>query len=232
MRISFKNLRMYWHRLIGSKKVKRDGVWVSTDRNDIPKSLQSMLFKNVYEDQERDIIKTILKPDSIVLEIGTGIGLISLITRNICKEGRVLSYEANPNMERVIRKNYSLNNLEPELVMKAVTIDGGSVEFYIDEAVLGSSTIDRNRNDTKVSLSSDCIDNILQDLQPDTIIMDVEGAEISLLGQSELTGVKNIIVELHPHIVGEAAITELMENISKKGFSQTLRNRKVSLLQR
>ena len=61
-----------------------------------------------------------------------------LVARKICTEG-ILSYEANPQMEKLIRKNYALNNLVPNLEMKAVSVDGEKVEFYIDPEVISSS---------------------------------------------------------------------------------------------
>ena len=63
-------------------------------------------------------------------EIGCGIGLVSLVARKICTEGFVISYEANPQMETLIRKNYALNNLVPNLEMKAVSIDGKNRILY------------------------------------------------------------------------------------------------------
>ena len=92
--------------------------------------VRSALFKGTYEDNERRLVRGLLKPGDRVLEIGTGIGLVSLVCAKICGAGNVLSYEANPQLERIIRKNYELNGLTPNLRMRAVTTDGRSVSFF------------------------------------------------------------------------------------------------------
>lgn len=223
-------LRKRWLRLIGKKTTELDGVVLSTSSSDVHKFVQSLLFRGTYEDSERDLIKSILGPKNRVLEIGCGIGFISILARKICTHGHVRSYEANPKMEALIRKNYALNNLEPDLIMKAVTVDGSDVEFFVDDGIISSSTIDRGRDHTKTIVNSDALDTVLNDFKPDTLIMDVEGAEIGLLGQSSLSGVKNIVVEMHPHIVGSEKIQNLIDNLEKKNFFVKKRQGKAYLL--
>jgi hypothetical protein len=57
--------------------------------------------------------------------------------------------------------------------------------------------------------------------------MDVEGAEIQLLAV-DLKNVADIIVELHPHIVGEDAIAALVSNLKSRGYVMVSNNRKTS----
>ena len=228
----FRNLKKFWHQAIGTKQIKIDGVWISTAKDDLPKRLRSLLFKGGYEGYERELIRRVLRPDSTVLEVGTGIGLISLIARSICKEGKVRSYEANPRLEPLIRKNYALNGLEPDLIMKAISTTAEPIEFFIDDNVLSSSSVDRNLPTKAVSVPSERLDDALEQLKPDTLIMDVEGAETDLLSTSTLSGIKTIIVELHPHIVGEQATEDLKTELTNKGFQLISQEHKVALLQR
>ena len=232
MRPSLRSFKRNWHMLLGTRKCTIDGIWVSTDKNTVPRFVRSLIYRGTYEDTERELIRKVLKPDSRVLEIGCGIGLVSLVAKSICTKGVVRSYEANPEMEKLIRENYALNGLEPDLVMKAVTVDGGNIDFFVDTGVLSSSTINRGRNDNKTTVQSDALDHVLEDLKPETIIMDVEGAELSLLGQSTLQGVRNIVVEMHPHIVGADAIESLIAKLAEAGFSVSERRGKVYLLRR
>ena len=116
-------------------------------------------------------------------------------------------------MEALIRKNYALNNLVPNLEMKAVSTDGKKIEFYIDPEVLSSSLFDRKMSHKIVIVERDAFDDILNKIKPDKIIMDVEGAEIDLLGSSRLTSVTQMIVEIHPHIVGDEKILQLNQKL-------------------
>jgi len=229
-KISLGGLRNAFHFLIGTKKICLDGVWVSTDRKDVPLSVQRLLFKRTYEDQERELISEILTQESRVLEIGSGIGLISLIARKIATNGTVRSYEANLAMEPVIRKNYALNGLEPDLIMKAVSTDGKDLTFFLDKNVIASSAINRDEDHSETIVKSAKFNSILKEYCPDTVIIDVEGAEIFILDCKLLTSVKNLVVELHPHVVGQEKIDALLEKLEGFGFNIQRRIGKVALL--
>jgi len=229
MSFSFSSIRYNWHRLLGTKTTMLDGVIVSTDKKDVPRSIRKFLFRETYEDVERQLVRKVVKPDSRVLEIGCGIGLVSLVARKLCPNGFVRSYEANPRMEDLIRKNYALNDLEPDLVMKAITADGKDLTFFVDDNILSSSSIDRGRGDTETTIQSEKFDTVLKELDPEVIIMDVEGAEVSLLNDSDLHNVKHIVAELHPHIVGKNAIDDLLEKLETKGFQNIETKGKVFL---
>ncbi len=213
-----RNLSLLWHRLFNKKKIMIDDLWVSTDPHTIPRHVRSLLFKNVYEDQERELVRTYLKQGDRVLEIGTGIGMVSLLVNNICGPGNVRSYEANPDMESLILANFSLNGIEPDLHMKAITKDGSKIEFFKDDRILSSSSIDRGINSTKCVVESDALETVLVSFKPNFIVMDVEGAEVELLKNTDLKSVRGLIVELHPHIVGQKKIDALVAELNSNDF--------------
>ena len=232
MKLSTRSIRYRWHQLIRTKKIQISGVFISTAPSDIARRIRKALFNGTYEDQERFFVEKYVKKTSRILEIGCGIGLVSLVARKICKEGFVISYEANPQMEKLIRKNYELNNLVPNLEMKAVSVHGEKIEFYIDPEVLSSSLFDRKMSHKKVIVESDAFDDILNKIKPDTIIMDVEGAEIDLLGSSRLIGVALLIIEIHPHIVGDDKISQLNQKLGTLYFKEIERRGKVCVYAR
>lgn len=67
-------------------------------------------------------------------------------------------------------------------------------------------------------MQSDAIATVVRELDPSVIIMDVEGAEIDLLAIEDLGNVGHIIVELHPHIVGQPKIDTLIATLAARGF--------------
>lgn len=232
MKISTRSLKHRWHKLIRTQKHRINDVYISTSLKDVTPNIQRALFRGTYEDTECEFVKQFLKPSNKVLEIGCGIGLVSLVARKICTQGSVKSYEANPRMESLIQKNYALNKLEPDLEMKAITVDGSDVEFFIDPEVISSSVFDRKQTHKKHVIKSDALENVLSNYQPDTIIMDVEGAEIDLLTSSSLDGIYLMIVELHPHIVGEDKIYQLNETLKLLGFEISAQKGKVAVYER
>ena len=130
----------------------------------------------------------------------------------------MLSCEANPEMESLIRKNYLLNGWQANLLMRAVTADGRKMTFFHNDNILSSSAFDRGLVGDRIVVESCAIGNLIDSHDPSFIIMDVEGGEIELLSAADLTRVRTIVVEMHPHIVGEKKIAMLVNDMKERGF--------------
>lgn len=209
------------------RTVRLGGVTIDTTIGHIPENVRELIFREIYEDTERDLIGRILKPGMRTLEIGTGIGFVSLVAARICGEHSVFCYEANPELEPTIKRNFELNGLTPNLTMRAVTVDGAPIAFFKSDNIISSSLYDRKRDDKQIIVESEALSDVLAKHDPAALIMDVEGAEIQLLGV-DLKNVADIIVELHPHIVGEDAIAALISNLKNRGYVMLSNNRKTS----
>jgi len=213
----FRNLRLYWHRFRDTQVVELDGIHVKSDATQA-RAVRNGLFKRTYEGPERQLVSRVLKPGDAVLEIGAGIGLVGLLSARLVIPGRVVSFEANPALEKVIRANHALNATSPELRMKAVTRDGAPITFHTSDNVLSSSLFKRSETQQSLTVDSVALDDALAEIKPDVLIMDVEGAEIDLLASGDLQTVRTVIVELHPHVVGEDQIEALLGSLNERGF--------------
>ncbi len=104
------------------------------------------------------------------------------------------------------------------LRLRAVTVDGAPISFFRNENVVSSSIYDRGLTAQKVTVESVPINQVLAEDRATVLVMDVEGAEIDLLRAADLSGLREIIVELHPHIVGEEATRAMIDDICARGF--------------
>ncbi|MDG1532683.1 MAG: FkbM family methyltransferase [Paracoccaceae bacterium] len=216
----FRNLRLYYHRFLKTKIRKLDGVRVATD-NTIPNFVRSVIYKGTYEGAERELLKGVIRAGDTVLEVGAGIGFMGLMAARLAAPGRVVSFEANPNLKDVIEKNYSLNENQPELRMQAMTVDGASVTFNASPNLISSSLYSRDAKQVSVTVDSAAIEAVFSELQPDIMVMHVEGAEVDLLANGDLASARALLIELHPHIVGQGRISELLTSLEGRGFIQT-----------
>ncbi|OCP04402.1 MULTISPECIES: FkbM family methyltransferase [unclassified Ensifer] len=226
MKRLFRSIRKTFRHLTNARTVTIDGVRLVSDQARIPKAVRDMMFREVYEDAERNILLRLLKPGSKVLEIGTGVGFIALLASKRCGASNVLTYEANATLEPLIRENFRLNGIEPTLRLKAMTVDGRPISFFRSENIISSSAYDRKLPGAKVEIESDVFSEVLERYQPDVLIMDVEGTEDELLRIADFGSVKDILVELHPHIIGQAKVDELKKALADKGFRQGENDRK------
>ena len=192
---------------------------VVCDPEKVPRSVASALIKGNYEAPERKLVRMAVRPGDRVVDIGSGVGVVSLLCARLAGAGNVVSYEANAGLEAIIRENFALNNLTPRLRLRAVTKHGGQVSFFRNANVVSSSMIDRGLEAQQVFVESDPINRILAEDRANVLVMDVEGGEVDLLHAADLSGVRDIVLELHPHIVGESATQNLIEYLCSLGFT-------------
>ncbi|WP_306142696.1 FkbM family methyltransferase [Roseibium sp. MMSF_3412] len=204
-------------RKLNLREITIEGVRLTAEREFVPASIRKQLLQKRYETPEYLLVSAAVKPTDRVLELGAGIGFISLVCAKICGPENVLSYEPNPQMQRVIEKNYALNRLQPNLRNRLVSVEAGTTDFFVSENVLSSSMIDRNLG-SKTKLQADAMSDVVAAYQPTVIVMDVEGAELELLRNCSLDGVSKIIVEMHPTIVGHDEVAKLLDFLSDKGL--------------
>lgn len=207
-------LRARWRKLWRPQVISVDGLKIRA----APASVVSNLYKENHEWEERVLIQHGIRKSDRVLEIGAGIGVVSLLCAKICGLESLLIYEANPAMEDIIKNNFALNGMTPNLRMRAISTSSGEIDMHLDENVLSSSAYPRRRKMRREKVKTDAISDVIQEFAPTCIVMDVEGMEVDLLPAAPLQNVRAIIVEMHPHVVGENRIVELEENMRDKGF--------------
>ncbi|SHJ54471.1 methyltransferase, FkbM family [Palleronia salina] len=215
---ALRSLRRVFGRLTGTKHVERFGVRLCVDETIVPRSVCGAILAGTYELAEAELLQKGLKPGEKVLEIGTGVGFISLLAARLTGPQNVSSFEANDTLKPILDENRRLNDMAPDLTFKAVTKDGQPVVFYRDTNLVSSSIIDREAGATRVEVPAVAFSGLLASLEPDVIVMDVEGAEIDLLRDPLPAGVRALLVETHPHIVGTEATDEMIERLVRGGF--------------
>lgn len=192
------------------------------------------MFKGSHEAYERDLVTRHVEKNDRILEIGAAIGFISLFCARKVGPENVLSFEANPDLENLIRKNFMLNGWVPNLKMEAISVDGRDVEFFVADNVYSSSLFDRS-NDVigrMVTVKSQPLDQAISRIGATAIVMDVEGYETDLLPASKLEGVKKLILETHSHITGQEALSNLHDHFMKLGFKKMEAAKKVEYWRR
>ena len=179
------------------------------------------IYRDTHEAEERAIVLSNLEPDDTVLECGAGMGVVTTLCCQQIGCDRVHAFEANAKLEPALRRTFALNQVSPHLEMKMVSLDGGEQEFFAaDRFVVSSRYANSARyQGEQQKLDSVPIQRLIDDLQPSFLIMDIEGAEVDLASEGlNLRSLKKLCIEMHPHIVGDEAITQLIANLFRQGF--------------
>lgn len=180
------------------------------------------IYSGKHELPEREVVAKTLEPHDVVLEIGAGVGMVTMQCCQQIGADRVHTCEANPALLPVLRRSCELNGFEPELISGMVGMEAGSQEFFVATQFVSSSRFQRdadveNREKTTVPVHS--LPALLKRIQPTYLIMDAEGAEADLLdARVNLSCLNKICVEVHPKIIGDAAINQIVRTLAQQGL--------------
>ena len=182
------------------------------------------LYYDRHEATERQIIEQRLRPDDIVLELGSGMGIITITCCQITGSDRVHTFEANPQMEPTLRRNFELNGVTPHLQMAMISSAAGTEEFHVSDKFLLSSRYESAARASRAKSESTTVptvslQQVLQQIQPTFLVVDIEGGELELLDPGvDLSSVQRICIEVHPAIIGDEQSGRLIENLIQRGF--------------
>lgn len=204
-----------WH-------ARQAGVRLPLGPHTSPRVAQSLLFSDSYESAERELLERYLEPGDIVLELGTGLGLIATLAARPVGSDRVSTYEANPALIAVARETFRVNGVAPRLEACALGLDEGSMDFYVEPDFWSSSSTARSARAMRISVPVKPLDQVIAALEPSFMVVDIEGGgETELFARAQLgPSVRKLMIELHPHVVGQAAIDEMLGRLSILGFRE------------
>lgn len=202
------------------KTAALDDLTISVDRASIPREIRKGVLFREYERQERQLLKSLgLSPSDRVLDLGTCVGVVAILAAKLIGSNNIQTYEANPALEPIIRKNFALNNVEPALYMQAVTKDGRDIHLHLQQLVFSSSVFPRNSKGV-VAVKSVAAHDIITSFRPTVVSMDVEGAEAEIVSATDFPGVRAVMLEVHPHIIGESDARGVLKRLHDLRFSE------------
>lgn len=160
-----------------------------------------------YEGDEIAAALAIVRDGDRVLELGAGLGIVGgVIAHNRAIE-RMISFEANPNLIPVARSLYALNGLTTVELRNQLVLSGpdqpASLSFHLHSSYLGSSLL-LGAAQSKQTVDIPTVDwaEVVAELRPTVLVMDIEGGELDLLTHADLSGLRAVVLELHPNAYG------------------------------
>jgi FkbM family methyltransferase len=191
-----------------------------------------LLRRGVYEGREVRLVKLLLRPRHRVLELGTCTGFVAMQAARIVGAASVLCYEANPDNARLAERHFAANGmaislqeavLAPRLRLGPGT--PGTATFHVSRALVSSTLIGAAAGKHRaVEVPRLCLEDEIARHAANCLIVDIEGGEVELLGESDLTGIEMIIMETHYRKAGVRATNAMIARLIAGGFRLDLRN--------
>ncbi|MDD3150254.1 MAG: FkbM family methyltransferase [Candidatus Gastranaerophilales bacterium] len=189
---------------------------------------KDIFYTGTYEPGILDVMKKTLYPGDIFIDAGANIGLMSIHAAKLVGEnGKVLSFEPEPNTLKILNKNIAINNLKNISVYNCGL---GSIE----ESQIIYDAICKNRGMASLMQSSEVksggtqiivrkLDDILAENNLEKVKflkIDVEGWELEVL-----KGAKNLLAsENAPIICIEYFVTRKIQNGTPDDIVQMLKD--------
>lgn len=180
------------------------------------------------------MVSSAVTPDDVVMELGTGLGLIATFCAKRIGPDRVFTYEANPQMEPLIRETFALNGVAPSLSMCLLGASAGEQPFFLHRDFWASSKIQSEGNTVQVSVPVRPLNEELARINPTFLVIDIEGGELELLDGIAFRNVRKVCMEVHEFAIGAEGVRRVREILNQAGFAPdpSMSTERVWLLQR
>ncbi|MDE3175330.1 MAG: FkbM family methyltransferase [Pseudomonadota bacterium] len=188
---------------------------------DYGREIGAALRVGSYENRERGLVTRLLRPDDRALEVGTAIGLVSMTAAAMIGADRVVTFDANPAMIADAKANFARNGLDIAAYCGALTprsrfVAGARLAFYVSPQFWASRLVEDGEG--TISTPTFCFEEERARANANVLICDIEGGEVDLLMQADLSGLRLVILETHVWAVGEARTDALIRKLTLDGF--------------
>jgi FkbM family methyltransferase len=184
-------------------------------------NVKDHLIRKDYETGEVEIIKKNIVSDDIVLEIGTGLGFLSIFCSKIVGQENVISVEANPFLKEYHEKVFKQNHQYPKILYNSIGKSGEETVFFIDRKNFWSSSLIPLEGSNIIGLNVKNIDinDLIETTLPTFLIIDVEGFESELIKQiKDFKSIIKIQIETHPQLIGMDKVNEIITVLESHSF--------------
>lgn len=201
----------------------------------LPNTIQKLeLLRGVYELPERSAVRRYIQPEWAVIELGGCIGVVACITNKLLNNPEAhIVLEANPLVIPHLERNREANVCSFTITNAALAYERETVTFSPWTEYQGNSLyVDGGK--PAVTVAATYLGKILDQAQfkKFAVICDIEGQEYQLimeeadiLGKAEL-----IILELHPHLIGEEKASTVLSKLENLNFKVIERSGSVVVL--
>lgn len=177
---------------------------------------------HTYEAEVAGFIRELTRPGWLCLDVGANVGIYALQLAHWTKpDGRVIAFEPNTGSRKVLEKHILLNGLSERVKVEPFAVgekNHGTATFF-QAGTDGMSRLgEPNQKLTAVASATEVEIVTLDDycesrnLEPNLLLMDIEGFEIAALSSArrllEKCGTSlEVIVEMHPNVWASANTT-------------------------
>lgn len=161
----------------------------------------SIIARRAYEPHVTSVLRSVLKPGDVFLDIGANVGYFSLLASSIVgAQGKVLAFEPNPDNVQLIYASLLHNRSANVVVFPYAASDAAAILRFVTVGSNGGVvTPHAAAQDHSLLVQSAILDEVLQhEPRIDVVKMDIEAHE-----PAALRGMAAILARHRPRLVTE-----------------------------
>jgi|LakMenEpi03Aug12_release.lakeMendotaPanAssembly.Ray.scaffolds.fasta_scaffold299146_1 FkbM family methyltransferase len=189
-------------------------IYINTDDFGCP---SNFINGGKYEEEYYHLLASFRNPETVFLDIGANLGVFSLRFSKIIKKGKIIAFEPNPTIYKLLSRSIHLNGLSN--VIKSYNYGASDKNFEgflsVPSNHAGGASISENFNGTEgFNISAKVLDELLSDLDHfDIAKIDVEGHELNVLkGMSKLLARSKECIIIFEKLQKNSGIEESITN--------------------
>lgn len=189
-------------------------------------------FIGKYEPQETCVVRSILRPGDVFVDVGANCGYYTLTAAGLVgPSGRVVAFEAHPGIYETLMRSIGLNHLPYVTALNVAVADGPgtlSMSGDAEATALGMArVVVGDGPEARIQIRAAALDDLLDDAgvdRVDLLKMDIEGAEaLAIRGMSaglRRGRYRRILLELHPRQIGELGekVEAIYRTLAEAGY--------------
>lgn len=189
------------------------------------KGSESSALLHLYEEifLQRAFDCSFEKNDPLIICCGANIGLEIFRLKKSYPDARITAIEADPAIAGILQENIRSNAISNTTVIAAAAWIEETILSFRSDGALGGKTGPGQTEVPAIRLA----DLLRRETTIDLLLLDIEGAEMSVLGdcQAELSRVKRLFVEWHGPENENQQLPGLLNLLSAAGFRYRLYNK-------
>ncbi len=159
-----------------------------------------------------------LREDPFIIDGGSNIGMSILYFKHRYPKARVIGFEPDPNLFRILQENVLRNRLKDvKLINSALGERPGMASFNSDGSAGGR--LEESKNNIAVRV--ECLSDYLKE-KVDFVKLNIEGEELPVLQETankgQLRNVREFVIEYHGWAGGKQSLGHLLNLLDQEGF--------------
>lgn len=211
----------YRKRITAGKPITYSGLSIPVSQAHIPLPIYKQIARNNYERPELEAAQGLIQDGDKVLELGTGLGIVSGLISRMASGIEVNSFEANPSLLPHIEKLHELNSISNVHVQNAMLEPNPTDKtrtFHVHKYFAEGSIYQTENSQTPIEVPVLDVNTEISRLQPTVMVCDIEGAEDIVIPGCDLSGIRALVLELHPKVVSRQGIKAIYDACSSAGL--------------